>query len=102
VRRYVKFEENLASNISQESSVVTEDEEQQAPKDEQRPTVQTSGGEENLSPSNPVRRPRWLLQTLRDVYEAPRSAVRETIPLNKFTNYMVLMSNIINVEPSNF
>jgi hypothetical protein len=64
---------------------VTEDEEQQALKDEKQSTVQTSGGEEELSPSSPVRRPRWLLQTLRDVGEAPRSVVRERRPLKKFS-----------------
>jgi hypothetical protein len=61
VRRYVKFKENLASRRSQESSIVTEDKEQQAPKDEKQSTIHTSGGEEELSPSSPVRRPRWLL-----------------------------------------
>jgi hypothetical protein len=84
VRRDVKFKENLASRRSQESSTVTEDEEQQAPKDEKQSTTQTSGGEEELSPSSPVRRPRWLLQTLRDVGEAPRSVVREHKPPRKF------------------
>jgi hypothetical protein len=47
-------------------------------------------------------RPKWLLQTLRDVGEAHRSAFRNTIPPKKFPNYMALMSNIIDVEPSNF
>jgi hypothetical protein len=44
----------------------------------------TSGGEEDLSPSSPLRRPKWLLHTLRDVGEAPRSAVRENRPPRKF------------------
>jgi hypothetical protein len=44
----------------------------------------------------------WLFQKLRDVGEAPRSAVRERRPLRKFLNYMALMSRIIDVEPSSF
>jgi hypothetical protein len=107
VRRDVKFEENLASRKSQESPTVAEDEEKEALKDEQCSTTSssgshTSGGEEELSPSSSVRRPRWLLQTLRDVGEAPRSAVRESRPPRKFPNYMALMSSIIDVEPSSF
>jgi hypothetical protein len=39
---------------------------------------------------------------LRDVGEAPRSTARERRPPRKFPNYMVLMSSIIDVEPSNF
>jgi hypothetical protein len=39
---------------------------------------------------------------LRDVGEAPRSAVRERKPSKKFPNYIVLMSSIVDVEPSNF
>jgi hypothetical protein len=70
VSRDVKFEENLASKSTQESSIVTKDKEHQAPKDEQQSTIQTLGGEEELTPSSPVRRPMWLLQTLRDVGEA--------------------------------
>jgi hypothetical protein len=53
------------------------------------------GREEDLSPSNFVRRHKWILQTL-------RSVVRECRPPRKFSNYMFLMSNIIDVEPSNF
>jgi len=44
----------------------------------------------------------WLLQTLRDVGEIPRSVVRECEPLRKFMNYMILMSSTIDVEPSSF
>jgi hypothetical protein len=36
---------------------VTRDKEQKALKDEQQSTIQTSGGEEELSPSSPIRRP---------------------------------------------
>jgi hypothetical protein len=39
---------------------------------------------------------------LRDAGEAPRSAVRERRPPKKFPNYMEVMSNIIDVEPSIF
>jgi hypothetical protein len=39
---------------------------------------------------------------LRDVGEAPRSAVREHRPLKKFSNYTVLISSIIDAEPSSF
>jgi hypothetical protein len=61
VSRDVKFEENLASKRSQESSTVTKDEEQQDLKDEKQPIVQTSSGEEDLPPSNYVKRLKWLL-----------------------------------------
>jgi hypothetical protein len=92
VSRDVKFKENLASRSTQESSAVTEEKEQQS-------TIQTSGGEEDLSPSSPIRRPSWILQTLKDVGEAPKSVVRERRPPKKFLNYMALMTNIIDVEP---
>jgi hypothetical protein len=39
---------------------------------------------------------------LRDIGEAPRSVVRKHRPPRKFLNYMVLMSSIIDVEPSSF
>jgi hypothetical protein len=102
VSRDVEFKKNLASRRSQESSAVTEDEEYQDLKDEQQSTTQTSGGEEELSPSNHVKRPKWLLQNLRDVGEAPSSVVREQRPPRKFSNYKALMSSIIDVVPSNF
>jgi hypothetical protein len=100
VSKDVKFEENLASRKSQESSAVTKDEEQQLSTTSSSGS-QTSSGEE-LAPYSSVRRLVWLLQTLRDAGEAPRSVVRESKPLRKFSNYMALMSSIIDVEPSNF
>jgi hypothetical protein len=42
------------------------------------------------------------LQTLRNVGETPKSAFIERGPPKKFPNYMVLMSSIIDVEPSSF
>jgi hypothetical protein len=94
---------------------VTENEEQEAPKVEpgspKTPTISSSGQqpsgeeEETLAPSSSVRRPRWFTQTLRDAQEyvgAPRSTFRESRPLKKFPNYMALMSNIIDSEPSSF
>jgi hypothetical protein len=39
---------------------------------------------------------------LKDVGEAPRSAVREWRTPKKFLNSMALMSSIIDVEPSSF
>jgi hypothetical protein len=70
---------------------VTEDEEQEALKGEQRSEAsssgsQPSGGEEELAPSSSVRRPRWFMQTLKDAQEhveAPRSTVRESRPPKK-------------------
>ena len=56
-----------------------------------------------LAPSNFVRRPRWFEQTLRDAWEhveASRRSFRESRPPRKFSNYMALMSNIIDFEPS--
>jgi hypothetical protein len=42
VSRDVKFEENFTSRKSRETSTVTKDEEQQAPKDEQHTTASSS------------------------------------------------------------
>jgi hypothetical protein len=71
VRRDVKFEENLASRKSHELPPVVEDEEQEAPKGEQRLEASSSGnqpsGGEELAPSSSIRRPRWFEQTLKDV-----------------------------------
>jgi hypothetical protein len=39
---------------------------------------------------------------LRDVGEDPMSVVKDNSPPRKFSNYMVLMSIIIDVEPSSF
>jgi hypothetical protein len=44
----------------------------------------------------------WLLHTLRDSIEAPRSAFKESRPPRRFPNYMALMSSIIDANPSNF
>jgi hypothetical protein len=79
---------------------VTEDKEQQAMKDNKKSVVQNLTGEKDLSPSSLVRRQRRLLQTLMGVGESPRSVVKECNPVRKFMNYMVLMSRIIDVEPS--
>jgi hypothetical protein len=57
---------------------------------------------EELPTSNYVRRFRWLLQTLGDFGEATRTIVKECMPPRKFLSYMVLMSSIINVQPSSF
>jgi len=81
---------------------VIEDKEKQAMKDEQKSTIQNSHGEEYLSPSTVDRRPMCLLQTLKDVREAPMSGVKECMPSRKFPNYLVLISGIIDVDPSNF
>jgi hypothetical protein len=81
---------------------LTEDREKQAPKDEKQSKVHTSGREEELYPTSPLRRLRWLVQTLIYVGEALRSVVRECRHLNNFLNYMALMSGIIDVEPSSF
>jgi hypothetical protein len=54
--------------------------------------------EEELAPSNSIRRPRWFKQTLKDVQEhveAPRSTVKESRPPKKFPNFMALRSNVI-------
>jgi hypothetical protein len=81
---------------------VIEDNKMQATKDEKRLAVQNLGGEEELSPSSLVRKPQWILQTLRDASEDPRIAFREKKIVKMFINYMEFMSNIIDVEPSCF
>jgi hypothetical protein len=58
--------------------------------------------EEDLSPSSVFRRTKWLLKTLRNAREDPRSVFKERRPSRKFPNYMVLMSNIIDAKISSF
>jgi hypothetical protein len=81
------------------------------PKDEPRAETSSAGSqtpvevEEQSTPSTSVRRPRWFEQTLRDArehVEPPRSTFRESRPPRKFPQYMALMTNIIDSEPSNF
>jgi hypothetical protein len=82
----VKFEENLASRKSHELLPMAEDEEKEAPKGEQCSKTfsswsQPSGGEEELAPSSPIKRPKWFMQTLKDAQkhvEAPRSTFGES------------------------
>jgi hypothetical protein len=102
VSRYVKFKENLESRRYQESSVMIEGEVLKDMEDDKYLATQTSGGEEDLVPSSPVRIPMWLLQRLRDVGEGPRIMFRESGPLRKFPNYMELMSSMIDAKPSSF
>jgi hypothetical protein len=102
VRKYVNFKENLTSKSTQESPIVTDDEDQQDLKDEEYSVVQTLGGEEVLSPSSLVKRPRWLLLTLRDFSEILRSVFKGIMPPKKFMNYIALMSRIIDAKPSIF
>jgi hypothetical protein len=42
------------------------------------------------------------LRDAQEYVEAPKSTFRESIPPKKFPNYMALMSNIIDFEPSSF
>jgi hypothetical protein len=111
VSRDVKFEENLASRKSQDLPAVAEGPQEVGPKDEPRAETSSAGSqtpvevEEQSSPSTSVRRPRWFEQTLRDArehVEPPRSTFRESRPPQKFPQYMALMTNIIDSEPSNF
>jgi hypothetical protein len=81
------------------------------PKDEPREWTSSVGSqalvevEEQLSHSNSVRRPKWFEKTLRNArehVEPPRFTFRESIPPQKFPQYMDLMTNIIVSKPSNF
>jgi hypothetical protein len=99
----IKFKERLTSKKYQDSSIVIEEEEQQYMKDDHHSVVShTSHGEEELSHSSYVRRPGWLLYTLRDAGEACRSEIRELKPPRMFLNYMSLMSSIIDAQHSSF
>jgi hypothetical protein len=64
---------------------------------------QPSGGEEELSPFNSIKRPNWFEMTLRDTHEqveVPKSTFRESEPPNKFPNFVVQMSSIIDFDSS--
>jgi hypothetical protein len=108
VRRDVKFEEDIASRKSHEPILVTKYEEMEVQKVEpgwpmNSKEVQQLVGveEETIVPSTSIRRPRWFTRTLMDAQE-PRRTFRETIPLKKFPDYMVLVRNIIDFKPSMF
>jgi hypothetical protein len=110
VSRDVKFEEDFASRKSHEHIFVTKDEEQEALKVEPRSPVIVNttplGKErETVAPSTSFRRPRWFTQTLREAHEhveTPRSTFRKRGPSKKFPDYMALISNNLDSEPSNF
>jgi hypothetical protein len=92
VSRDVKFEEDFAFGKSHKPNLVVEDEEQEASKVEPG----------SLVPSTSVKRPRWFSQNLRDSQEhvqTPRITFRESKAL---LDYMALMSNILDSEPSSF
>jgi hypothetical protein len=82
--------------------MVTKEEEKQDMKDEKHSVTQNSGGEEDISPSSLIRKPRWILHTLRDLDEAPMNVIRKKRHLKKFYKYMVLMSSIIDLKLSHF
>lgn len=50
------------------------------------------------------RRPRWLTSTLRDADSGvpPRTYVRESIPPERFCNYVALVTDIVDSEPGSF
>jgi hypothetical protein len=50
------------------------------------------------------KRPAWLWNTLQEVEEhaAPKGSFRESKRPHKFSNYVALMSNIIDSKPSTF
>jgi hypothetical protein len=50
------------------------------------------------------KRPAWLRNTLQEVegHAAPRGSFRESKRPHKFSNYVALMSKIIDSEPSTF
>jgi hypothetical protein len=111
VSRDVKFEDNLASRKFQDLPIVAEGPHEVGPKDD--PRVETYGArrqtlvevEEQLSPSNSVKRPRCFKKNLWDAWEhvePPRSTFRERKPSQKFSHYIDLMTNIIHSDPSIF
>jgi hypothetical protein len=55
-------------------------------------------------PSDKDMRPKWLQETLKDVegHTVPRGTFRERRPLQIFSIYVALMSNIIDFEPFSF
>jgi hypothetical protein len=88
--------------------LVTEDEEQEAPKGEQSSQTssvrsQPSDGKRELAPSSFVRRPSWYELTLMDAQEqeeAPRSTYRESRPPKKCPYFRALMCSVIDSETS--
>jgi hypothetical protein len=73
--------------------------------------TQSSGGgiEEEESPphgaTSEKRKPKWLQDTLKEAQGSvgnPRQAVRESKPPERFCNYLAMVSNIRESEPSTF
>ena len=61
--------------------------------------------EEQSTPLTSVKRPKWFEQTLRDArehVEPPRSTFRESRSPWKFLQYMALMTNITDSDPSSY
>jgi hypothetical protein len=112
VRRDVNFEEDFASMKSHEPTPVAKDEEHESLKVElgslviSREVQQLSSEEgEMVSPSTYVKRPPWFSKKLRDAQEnveSLRSTFKERKPMNTFSYYMALMSNIQYSNPSSF
>jgi hypothetical protein len=109
VSQDVRFEEDLAFRRSHE--IIEGGEEQEAPKVEESTEQQPSDHEESkefVDPSDPPSdedtRPRWLRETLKDVegHTTPRGTFKERRPLQRFSSYVALMSNIIDSKPSSF
>jgi hypothetical protein len=112
VRQDVKFEEALAYKKFHEPTLVIEDKEWEAPKDEQRSSTTPSSGsltigqeKELETPSSSVeRKPRCLEKTSRDAQEhveAPKSTFKKSRPPMRFSSYMALTSSIIGYDPTN-
>lgn len=55
-------------------------------------------------PSSSKRRPSWLRETLEDAekHSAPRGTFRERKKSNRYPGYLIVMSTIIQNEPSSF
>ena len=63
----------------------------------------SSEGKRELAPSSSAKRPNWHKNTLMNAQEqeqAPRSTVRESRPLTKFSNFLTLMCSLCRVIDS--
>jgi hypothetical protein len=88
-----KEEETRVTGTNIYAQTTEQDEEQEAPPVQDTPS------------SSRRRKTRWVEQTLREAREyvgAPRTYVRESRAPQRFSNYMALMSKLLEVEPSIF
>jgi hypothetical protein len=108
LRRDVKFEEERALQNSYQDKDISEIE---SPSQEEKisstradiPTVEYQ--EEEIPTTSKKRKPKWAKQLLREASEqvqSPKTSVRTSVPPQRYSGYVALMSNMIESEPTCF